>query len=127
MMGQELLNPPTVEGWHTGREWIDSSYLIERINFASEMLGDVNAPGVAAMIERITKGKAAITPSDLLDSCLYELGCISIKGTTRQVLLDTLGANPSIDCGTPGNRAEFDEVFAQMMRLITASREYQMA
>ena len=21
-MGQELLNPPTVEGWHTGREWI---------------------------------------------------------------------------------------------------------
>ena len=23
-MGQDLMNPPTVEGWHTGREWIDS-------------------------------------------------------------------------------------------------------
>ena len=23
-IGQELLNPPTVEGWHTGKEWIDS-------------------------------------------------------------------------------------------------------
>ena len=26
-MGQDLLNPPTVEGWHTGREWIDSGTL----------------------------------------------------------------------------------------------------
>ena len=23
-MGQDLANPPTVEGWHTGKEWIDS-------------------------------------------------------------------------------------------------------
>ena len=23
-MGQEILNPPTVEGWHTGQEWIDT-------------------------------------------------------------------------------------------------------
>ena len=23
-MGQELLNPPSVEGWHTGAEWINS-------------------------------------------------------------------------------------------------------
>ena len=23
-MGQDLFNPPTVEGWHTGKEWIDS-------------------------------------------------------------------------------------------------------
>ena len=23
VMGQSLLNPPTVEGWHTGKEWID--------------------------------------------------------------------------------------------------------
>ena len=26
-MGQELFNPPTVEGWHEGREWIDSGRL----------------------------------------------------------------------------------------------------
>ena len=29
-MGQDLLNPPTVEGWHTGKEWIDSGTLVER-------------------------------------------------------------------------------------------------
>ena len=32
VMGQSLLNPPTVEGWHTGSEWIDSGTLSERIN-----------------------------------------------------------------------------------------------
>ncbi|MEK7814333.1 MAG: DUF1800 domain-containing protein, partial [Chloroflexota bacterium] len=31
-MGMDLMNPPTVEGWHTGREWIDSGTLVERIN-----------------------------------------------------------------------------------------------
>jgi hypothetical protein len=26
-MGQDLLNPPSVEGCHTGREWIDTGCL----------------------------------------------------------------------------------------------------
>ena len=35
-MGQDLLNPPSVEGWHTGKEWIDTGILVERVNFAAE-------------------------------------------------------------------------------------------
>ena len=31
-MGQSLLNPPSVEGWHSGLEWIDTGNLVERIN-----------------------------------------------------------------------------------------------
>jgi len=38
-MGMDLLNPPTVEGWHTGAEWINSGTLIDRINFAAGLLG----------------------------------------------------------------------------------------
>ena len=45
-MGMDLMNPPTVEGWHTGREWIDSGTLVERINFAAEWLGNTETPGV---------------------------------------------------------------------------------
>ncbi|MBI4305546.1 MAG: DUF1800 domain-containing protein, partial [Chloroflexi bacterium] len=43
VMGQELINPPTVEGWHTGREWIDSGFLIERVNFTADRLGKADA------------------------------------------------------------------------------------
>ena len=38
-MGMDLMNPPTVEGWHTGHEWIDSGTLVERINFAARIPG----------------------------------------------------------------------------------------
>ena len=55
LMGQRLLDPPTVEGWHTGKEWIDGGTLNERINFAVEHLGDEDMPGVQAIIDRTRK------------------------------------------------------------------------
>ena len=45
-MGQDLANPPTVEGWHTGKEWIDSGTLVERINFTADQMGNTNLPGI---------------------------------------------------------------------------------
>ena len=61
-MGQHLTNPPTVEGWHTGREWIDGGALTERVNFAADELGDVTKPGVREMIERLSGDGSAISP-----------------------------------------------------------------
>ena len=55
-MGQEILNPPTVEGWHTGREWIDTGNLVERINSAAFGVGDVEQPGVRRIIDRLMAG-----------------------------------------------------------------------
>ena len=46
-MNQDLLNPPSVEGWHTGREWIDSGSMVERINFVADELGNVSIPAFA--------------------------------------------------------------------------------
>ena len=56
-MGQELNNPPSVEGWHQGVEWIDTGTLMERLNFASSQLGDSDRPGVKAMIDRLYAGR----------------------------------------------------------------------
>ena len=44
-MGQDLLNPPSVEGWHTGKEWINSGSLMARINFVAEQIGNPIAAG----------------------------------------------------------------------------------
>ena len=41
-MGQALLNPPSVEGWHTGEEWITSGALVDRVNFAAGHVGDLS-------------------------------------------------------------------------------------
>ena len=86
-MGQELLNPPSVEGWHTGREWIDSSFLIERVNYAVEMLGNPNTPGMKNILQRIGSDRTSISLSDLVDACLYELGCVELDQKTKSILL----------------------------------------
>ena len=85
-MGQELLNPPTVEGWHTGHEWIDSGTLSERINFASTEFGNLENPGVKEIIERV--GSLDDDPSQLIDRCLDVLGNIKVTSQTRQELME---------------------------------------
>ena len=86
VMGQELLNPPTVEGWHTGHEWIDSGTLSERINFASTEFGNLENPGVKEIIERV--GSLDDDPSQLIDRCLDVLGNIKVTSQTRQELME---------------------------------------
>ena len=115
-MGQELNNPPSVEGWHQGTEWIDTGTLIERINFASEQFGDPNKPGVRAMVDRI----CAVTtdrssPERLVDRCLDEMGAISVSDETRHALVQV--AERGID------RRNVEH----LLRLSAASREFQMA
>ena len=122
LMGQKLLDPPSVEGWHTGREWIDSSFLIERVNFAANMLGDTNSPGMQKVIKRISTGKTSYTPGDLIDACLYELGCVEIDSNTKTILLEEsdLPATIQID-------DHFGDRVTQIIELIVASREYQLS
>jgi uncharacterized protein (DUF1800 family) len=126
LMGQQLLNPPTVEGWHTGREWIDSSFLVQRVNFAADMLGNPQNPGVAAMIERIPHGRSVMSPVELLDACLYELGSLELLQDTREAVVAELELGDQIDC-SPGAREEFRNTAADVIRLIASSREYQLA
>jgi len=38
ILGQELMSPPNVAGWPGGKNWIDSSSLIYRLNFANSIL-----------------------------------------------------------------------------------------
>ncbi len=118
-MGQALLNPPTVEGWHQGREWIDSGTLVERLNFATQQLGDGEQPGVRTMVERIaSRGHEVATAEGLVDACLDELGAIRVSDDTRSALVDF--ANTSSESG-----AEVRGRAAQMLRVIGAAPEFQ--
>ena len=125
LMGQQLLNPPTVEGWHTGKEWIDSALLMERVNFAVERIGNPYAPGVQKMIERIDAGRDSIEPAELLNAALYELGAIELEPKTRMALLDEVAINGSVQCNG-ADREQFEAAVLETFELITASREYQL-
>ena len=122
MMGQHLLNPPTVEGWHTGREWIDSGFLIERVNYAADVLGNPDTPGMKKIIARISKGRISISPADLIEACLYELGGVELEARTLDILLGELGVEEAIPVDNV-----FGSRISQIMELIVASREFQLS
>ena len=126
-MGQALLNPPSVEGWHEGSEWIDSGSLVERINFAAKELGDVQNPGVQAMIERIAaEDGGVLSPERLVDRCLDVLGPVSVSDDTRASLVRfaTIQGDVQLSGHQPGDEAE--QRVGNMLRLIASTKEFQL-
>jgi hypothetical protein len=125
-MGQDLLNPPSVEGWHTGKEWINSGSLMARINFVAELIGDPALRGVRAIINRV-KAQAPLTPEQLVDSCLDFLGPMAVSDETRQELVDQAKEWGQLRWDNEANSQAADKRVGEMLQLIVATREYQFA
>ena len=126
-MGQQLLDPPSVEGWHTGTEWINTGSLVNRVNFASQQFADVNRPGVRSIIDRIRSQGTAISPERLVDACLDLIGPITVSESTRREMVGHAGAAGDVRFGTEAEALVSTERIKEMLQLIVATREYQLA
>jgi len=122
-MGQDLLNPPTVEGWHTGREWIDSGTLVERINFTADQLGNTAHSGVQDIINRLKSVGPVMTADQLVDGCLENLGAYRLADETRNQLLELAVSNGEMRTDSE----EFPGQVATMLQSIVATTEYLFA
>ena len=118
-MGQQLMNPPSVEGWHEGVEWIDTGTLVERLNFAGQQLSDAGNPGSRAIMERIVaQSGGTLTAHALVDGCLDEVGALSVSEETRSALVEFASAESA---ESPTNRV------AQMLQLVVSTPEFQLS
>ena len=127
-MGQGLLQPPTVEGWHEGSEWIDSGTLVERVNFVAQELGNIDRPGVRAIIDRLgADNGGALTPDQLVDRCLDLVGPITVSEATRATLVGFAQRQGDLNLKghQPGDEAE--QRVGNMLRLVASTREFQLA
>ena len=122
-MGQDLINPPTVEGWHTGKEWIDTGTLVERINFTADQVGNTDLPGVRLIIDRLSAEGPTMSPERLVDGCLDMLGAYELAEETRSRLRAHAEMGGELCTGTE----EFGRRVGQMLQLIVATQEYQFA
>jgi len=127
-MGQGLLNPPTVEGWHEGEEWIDSGALVERVNFVASELGDVDKPGIRAIIDRLAKDNGGrLSPSELVDRCLDLIGPVAVSNTTRSALTDHVSSRGDVDLTSHERGDETERRIGELLSLIASTREFQLA
>jgi hypothetical protein len=120
-MGQDLLNPPTVEGWHTGKEWIDSGTLVERVNFTAGEMGRTDTPGIRAIIDRLGSEGPTISAERLVDGCLEMIGGYQLTEENHSLLLDHAQKKGALRTGTE----EFAQSVGQTLRLIVSTQEYQ--
>ena len=125
-MGQDLLNPPSVEGWHTGPEWINSGSLMARINFVAGLVGDPSLPGVRAIIDRL-KTKGTLSPEQLVDGCLDLLGPVEVSAETRRELVAQAKEWGQTGWASETSSKTADKRVGEMLQLIVATREYQFA
>jgi uncharacterized protein (DUF1800 family) len=122
-MGQQLLDPPSVEGWHTGNEWINTASLMTRINFASEQFANAALPGVRSIIESVKAQDATASADRLVDACLDFMGPMTVSETTRQELVEH--AAECLD--QPRTGVDTAAVTQELLQLIVSTREYQLA
>ena len=122
-MGQELLDPPSVEGWHTGSEWINSGSLLARINFVADSVTRTSQPGIQSIIGHM-KSDNVNTPDEVLEACLAHMGYLELSSETREQLDEHGNEGGNLDWSDESATAIR---IGEMMALISATTEYQFA
>ncbi len=126
-MGQNILDPPSVEGWHTGTEWINTAGLVNRINFAVDLFSDANKPGVRYIIDSLRGRRKSLSPPQFVDECLDMMGGIAASERTRRELDEHASLQGDLRFGTDADETEAVRRIVEMMQLVASSREYQLA
>ena len=124
--GQELLNPPSVESWHTGGEWIDGGALVRRVNFAAGLMGDTSLPGIRAIIAGLRE-RGVTAPEEFVDACLDLVGPLEFSEATRFELLDQATEDGGLNWDTVEDSEKSEQKIGVMLALIGASRDFQFA
>jgi uncharacterized protein (DUF1800 family) len=127
VMGQHLLNPPTVEGWHTGKEWIDGGTLNDRVNFAVNHVAPENSPGMADILNRLSAYNGPIPPKMLVDKIVEYVGGMDIGSETLAGLVRYAESCGPMTFNSNRTLKQRSTHVRRLLQLIVASREYQLA
>jgi uncharacterized protein (DUF1800 family) len=114
-MGQQLFEPPDVNGWDPGPGWFSTGAMLARMNFASQL-----ATNQRVNLRDQARGHGS-TPEALLDFALGRVSMPSTRGADRTPYLDYLRAGAAWS----GSDAHLLTKTAGLMHLMVGSGEYQ--
>ena len=126
-MGQALYRPPSVEGWHEGKEWIESGALMERVNFVAKLFRDPSKQGVRDIIDRIASSNGGMySPEETVDLCLDLIGPVRASEETRSFLIEFASAGGGVDL-SGDDKSESEARVGEILALVAATPEYQFS
>jgi uncharacterized protein (DUF1800 family) len=114
-MGQQLYEPPDVNGWATGPEWFSTSSMLSRMNFAATLMGN----------QKFNLGRELQpyrqSADRVVDYILNHYTYAPISTDVYNALLEyARGGGP-----WTGNDTQLNNKGAGLARLVVASSEYQ--
>ena len=122
-MGQELINPPSVEGWHQGIEWIDTGTAMERINYVAQQLGNISSIGINQMVKNVldTSDNGNSSPGNIVQSCLDHLGAITVTENTRKTLIEFASARV-----INNSSSDTTSLITSIFKMIASTPDFQL-
>ena len=84
-------------------------------------------PGVRAILEGIRSTGAELSPAQFVDSCLEYLGQYEIGDKTRQSLVSHAERDGDLVFDRRGAAECSEQRITEMLQLVVATREYQLA
>jgi len=126
-MGQSLLNPPSVEGWHEGKEWINSGSIVERVNFAYDVWQNSDSPEVIDITDRMASNEA-LDAASVVEACLDFMGpLVFTEDTTKKAIIEHVSKGGTIKFGEKSTavRELAEKRISEVLALIASSKEYQ--
>ena len=115
-MGQQLFEPPDVNGWDLGRGWFSSGAMLGRLNFAAQL-----ATNQKFNLRDSSRG-AGRTPEALVSHIMDQLSAAEFAPSCYRALLDYTRAG---DAWT-GSDAQLATKASGLVHLIVGSGNYQL-
>lgn len=129
LQGQTLFNPPSVKGWDGGLDWINTSSLLNRYNFANLLLTNrgTNARVSTINVANLAIGINAKKIDEVVNYYANLLGIYDLDPMTRKALKKYLKQN---DDGSNGifkfDSATVDKKIVGLLHLLMSTPDYQL-
>ena len=90
-------------------------------------MGNLGQPGVQAAFQRVKSAGETLTPEVFVEACLDALGQFEVADATRQSLVAHAARDGNVEFQGRGSSDCSESRVAEMLQLIVATREYQLA
>ena len=100
---------------------------MERVNSAAKDAGDINQPGVRAIIQRLRLRGDTLSPKELVEACLELAGGIRVSSATFDHLASYVSDQGDLHFAHQDITDCSEQRVADLLQLIAATREYQLA